>query len=57
MGGTAERLGAQDLWVSRVKRKDLTPGAPPADLWSLDADALHLPTPPVLAAPTGPPIP
>lgn len=41
MGGAAERLGAQDLWVSRVGRKDLTPGVLPPGLGPLDADAFH----------------
>jgi hypothetical protein len=40
-GGAAERLGAKDVWVSRVERKDLTPGALSSDLGPVDADALH----------------
>jgi hypothetical protein len=45
ISGTADRLGAQDLWVSRVGGKDRTPGAPPPHLRPLDADALHLSPP------------
>jgi hypothetical protein len=49
MGGTAERLGAQDLWVVRVGRKDLTPGVPPPAVRSLYADAPHWFTPLLVA--------
>lgn len=45
----ALRLGAKDLLVSRVKRKDLTPGLLPPALRPLDADALHRSTPRPLA--------
>jgi hypothetical protein len=49
MGGTAACLGSNDIWVSRVAWKDLTPGRAPADLRSLDADALHRSPPRPLA--------
>src|SRR6266496_834503 len=38
---TAERLGANDIWVSWVGWKDLKPRAVPPELWPLDADAFH----------------
>jgi hypothetical protein len=41
MGGTAECLGSKDVGVSRVERKDFTPGALPLDLRPHDADAFH----------------
>jgi len=37
-----QRLGPDDIRVSRVQRKDLTPGALAPGLRSFDADALHL---------------
>jgi hypothetical protein len=37
-----QRLGPDDIRVSRVQRKDLTPGTLAPGLWSFDADALHL---------------
>src|SRR5215218_2130693 len=49
MGGTVACLGSNDIWVSRVAWKDLTPGRAPADLRSLDADALHRSPPRPLA--------
>jgi hypothetical protein len=49
MGGTAERLGAQDLWVVRVGRKDRTPGVLPPAVRSQAADALHRFTPLLVA--------
>jgi len=49
MGGTAACLGSNDIWVSRVAWKDLTPGRAPADLRSLDADALYRSPPRPLA--------
>jgi hypothetical protein len=49
MGGTAACLGSNDIWVPRVAWKDLTPGRAPADLRSLDADALHRSPPRPLA--------
>jgi hypothetical protein len=53
VGGTAERLGSKDIWVSRVRRKDLTPRLLPPLPRPLDADAdadaLHLSAPRPLA--------
>src|SRR6266542_2503055 len=54
VGGTAECLGAQDLRVARIGRKDLAAGLLPPDLRSLDADALHVSAPRPLATGWGP---